>query len=482
VEALLNWLWQGGIVAIATAAILRVIEPFPAQARYRTLWIALVSVLILPGVPLAWAAVSPAREAGNIPATVGSVVSIPIGGWTFGTLVIALWAMWSSVYACRIASAALAIRRAKTHCEQISPQLEARLRHWTEVRTTGRQTRVVLSRRVRSAAVLGCAPPVIAVAPALLDHLSDDELDRVVIHEWAHVQRRDDVANLVQLLVRATAGWHPAVWWFDRQLHIEREIACDEMAVAVTGSAKRYAACLAKLASLPALPLRSFATVAAVSSAGLRERIVRILSHGHVASVRSQRAASVGVGVLLCALALTVGGFRFVEAAAPLTNIATTVRIASADNPAMSDSVVPYTAVESGSSNELADVRPQPRVRIARQMALRNGHARAGTAAILPTSTSGALTDSEPLSHPGEQPSPDVISRPTVTFASLDSSPVEGAHASSSAARPSAEVKPVSVWSATADAGVAVGRGSQKAALATASFFSRIGKKIAGSF
>jgi len=37
-------------------------------------------------------------------------------------------------------------------------------------------------------------------------------------------------------------------------------------------------------------------------------------------------------------------------------------------------------------------------------------------------------------------------------------------------------------WGAAADTGVAVGRASQKAAVATAGFFSRLGKKIAGSF
>jgi hypothetical protein len=37
-------------------------------------------------------------------------------------------------------------------------------------------------------------------------------------------------------------------------------------------------------------------------------------------------------------------------------------------------------------------------------------------------------------------------------------------------------------WGAAAGTGVAVGRASQKAAVATAGFFSRLGKKIAGSF
>jgi hypothetical protein len=38
------------------------------------------------------------------------------------------------------------------------------------------------------------------------------------------------------------------------------------------------------------------------------------------------------------------------------------------------------------------------------------------------------------------------------------------------------------LWTAAADAGVAVGRGSQKGAVATAGFFTRMSKRIAGSF
>jgi hypothetical protein len=37
-------------------------------------------------------------------------------------------------------------------------------------------------------------------------------------------------------------------------------------------------------------------------------------------------------------------------------------------------------------------------------------------------------------------------------------------------------------WVAAADAGVAIGRGSQNAAEATAGFFTRLSRKISGSF
>jgi hypothetical protein len=42
--------------------------------------------------------------------------------------------------------------------------------------------------------------------------------------------------------------------------------------------------------------------------------------------------------------------------------------------------------------------------------------------------------------------------------------------------------QPVQLWTAAADTGVAIGRGSQNAAAATAGFFNRLGRKIGNSF
>jgi hypothetical protein len=45
-----------------------------------------------------------------------------------------------------------------------------------------------------------------------------------------------------------------------------------------------------------------------------------------------------------------------------------------------------------------------------------------------------------------------------------------------------ADVPPQAPWTTAADAGVAVGRTSQKAAVATAGFFTRVSKRVAGAF
>ena len=61
-------------------------------------------------------------------------------------------------------------------------------------------------RPVAAAAVFGLGPAIIAVSPDSCARLTDEELDQVVLHEWAHVQRRDDFAGWR----RSSCGSSPA--------------------------------------------------------------------------------------------------------------------------------------------------------------------------------------------------------------------------------------------------------------------------------
>ena len=264
-DAVLNWLWQGGAVAIVAAGTLHLLDRTRAAVRCLVCWAALVVVVLLPLVALTMAAASPIAPPVS---TAAPILTVPVAWWTSSALIAAAWTIWTAFYAIRLARALVVVRRARARCSRFHQRSNP---HWHTggARQSGRPARLVLSDRVSAAAVFGCGRPVIAVAPTLIARLDADELDRVVIHEWAHVQRRDDLANIAQLLVRAVAGWHPAVWWLDRRLSIEQELACDETVVAVTGGAKSYASCLVKLASLRAGQSDVLLASGALSSSGL---------------------------------------------------------------------------------------------------------------------------------------------------------------------------------------------------------------------
>jgi beta-lactamase regulating signal transducer with metallopeptidase domain len=479
VHFLLNWLWQGCVVAFATVAVLRVVRRLTAPARYYIWWAALCFVIALPVIPSITS--SPASVlAIRGPDRILPVVSLPDTSWAINSIAVILWCAWIAVHMAHIAVAAVALRRAEARSQPFPSAIETRLRHWGRIKERGRRTRLLISDGVHSAAVLGVVAPRIAIAPALLEQLNEDDLDRVVAHEWAHVQRHDDLANLIQLLVRSIVGWHPAVWWIDRQLRLEREVACDDTAVLITGSPKGYAAALAKLASLLPARVAALPVPGALSSSGIGTRIVRILSPRAATSTGWTLTAATAATASLLAISWWVAGFALVQVARrPVAAVATTERVRAV-----------VTRSESGRAPAEAVARRTARrgaVAPMRGMADSGRQATPAERAPDPPTVESILSDNGSRNSSSVDPPPlpaVALSGPTAQgHLSFAPALLERPLVQSDGAAPQvAGARPPSPWSTAADAGVAVGRSSKNAAVATAGMFSRFSKKIAGSF
>src|SRR4029077_20059958 len=86
------------------------------------------------------------------------------------------------------------------------------------------------------------------VLPAwALRELPPQDLNVILLHEFAHLRRWDDWTNLVQKIVRALFFFHPAVWWIEKRISVEREMACDDAVLAETANPHGYATCLVSL-------------------------------------------------------------------------------------------------------------------------------------------------------------------------------------------------------------------------------------------
>ncbi len=70
---------------------------------------------------------------------------------------------------------------------------------------------------------------------------TDSTRRSVLLHEIAHVIRRDPLINLVQIIVQWIYWFHPVVWIANRMIRCEREKCCDEIAIArLDTSPKEY--------------------------------------------------------------------------------------------------------------------------------------------------------------------------------------------------------------------------------------------------
>jgi Zn-dependent protease with chaperone function len=107
---------------------------------------------------------------------------------------------------------------------------------------------LLASNQVRVPTAIGFLRPAILLPVWTLHELSREELRAIVLHEAAHIRRSDHWTNLIQKMIRAVVFFHPAVWWIDNRLSLEREICCDDAVLAQSGNPKGYAECLVSLA------------------------------------------------------------------------------------------------------------------------------------------------------------------------------------------------------------------------------------------
>lgn len=101
----------------------------------------------------------------------------------------------------------------------------------------GQPVRLAVSPATPSPAAWGIRMPTVVLPQGLLEALDTDELRWVLLHELAHLRRRDLVATAAQRVLQILFLFHPLVWIANRRIDELRECACDEEAMARSGGA-----------------------------------------------------------------------------------------------------------------------------------------------------------------------------------------------------------------------------------------------------
>jgi beta-lactamase regulating signal transducer with metallopeptidase domain len=111
-----------------------------------------------------------------------------------------------------------------------------------------RGARLGTSSKVATPTAIGYLHPSVVIPEGFGARVDGAEWAAVVAHECAHLSRRDDWAKAAQSAVLRACWWLPGLWILSRALDLERELASDERAATASG-ARRYAACLLRLAT-----------------------------------------------------------------------------------------------------------------------------------------------------------------------------------------------------------------------------------------
>jgi uncharacterized protein (TIGR03435 family) len=124
--------------------------------------------------------------------------------------------------------------------------------------------------------VFGIWRPVLLWPRAMSEHLSDDQIETILVHELSHVRRRDNLTALVHGFVQALCWFHPVVWWIGARLVDERERACDEAVVRAGRDRQTYAESLLKTCQFcVGAPVTC---MAGVTGSDLKRRITSIMA------------------------------------------------------------------------------------------------------------------------------------------------------------------------------------------------------------
>jgi beta-lactamase regulating signal transducer with metallopeptidase domain len=240
---IVDCLVEGTLVAIFTGSVLRLIRRQSSVTRFAVWFSALMAIAVLP-----FFANSLGTHGTPSPLAIAARPALTLPG----TWALYLFGAWVAIAAWHLTGVARGLRhlyQLRKSCVAIDPAtLDPVLQNTLARNQSPRRIALCTSDLTNVPTALGLMKPAIVIPAWVMQELSPEELNQILLHEIAHLRRWDDWTNLAQKLVKALFFFHPAVWWIERKVSLEREMACDDAVLSETASPRAYAECLAHLA------------------------------------------------------------------------------------------------------------------------------------------------------------------------------------------------------------------------------------------
>ena len=296
---LLAALWQSTAIVLLVWAALKCIPRVNATTRYAVWLAALIVSLALPALtsqhpaaavnpPISCAINGTGVESAPHVANAARHVAVPAPHMAVPTLqfnvypaianaVALLWIGAAAVFLIRLSASLIYLEHLKRDSLPVEPGVRAALRRWNAAAKGDRDVRLCVSDAIGVPVAIGLFDSMILLPSDYLA-LDPSELDCVLLHELAHLRRRDDWTNALQRVASALLFFSPAIAFASAQLDVEREVACDDDVLRVEPDPLIYANCLARISRLAAWPRPNVAAPGIFTTRrGTSVRIERLL-------------------------------------------------------------------------------------------------------------------------------------------------------------------------------------------------------------
>jgi bla regulator protein blaR1 len=250
--------WQGLLIGLLFAAGRLALKDTTAVSRYNWATLCLILMALAPVITFTWLAGGTGNHAvaglttmsDNVRAGVASAVS-QSSGWSLSAFlpaIVGLWFCGVAIMSIRLSAGWWYVRQLRRHADyRIPPAMQARLEQVIEQLNMARQVSLAFSNQIAGPMLVGVFRPLILVPTGLVNGLSPRQMEMVLAHELAHLQRADHLVNLFQNIVETLLFYHPVVRWISGEIRAERELASDEQVARLTGDRITYAETLLKL-------------------------------------------------------------------------------------------------------------------------------------------------------------------------------------------------------------------------------------------
>ena len=248
--------------------------------------------------------------------------------WTNWMAVV--WTGISVLFFARLIAGIGAVWHISAHSNDFSRAIERVHANWN------RHVSVRLSDSVTVPMVWGFLRPVILL-PTDADRWHTERLRAVLLHELAHIKRRDWAMQTIAQITCAIYWFNPCVWFAARWIRIEAEQACDDQVLSAGYQSTDYAQHLLDITrNVKIANATSRAAVAMARSSKIEGRLQTVLAENLNRHPITKVAIGIGLLLLIC-FAIPIGAVRLAQAVDPKETLSQQSQEASKSQPISSE-------------------------------------------------------------------------------------------------------------------------------------------------